>query len=346
MGRSAAVLTMLDLFSGIGGFSLAAEWTGSIRTVAFCEIEPFCQKVLRKHWPDVPISSDIKELRGEDIGTVDILTGGFPCQPFSCAGKQRGKEDDRYLWPEMFRVIQETKPTWVIGENVAGLINLALEDCFLDLEAEGYEVQPLIIPACAVNAPHRRDRVWIVGYSESARKRVRQQKRVDRQIFSEAGRKQGVNLFNASSQNATDTYGNAGNQWRTEPAGQQRAARTANGGYDVADSHSEGLSPQRLEGGLRETQGETRSSPQRRSMLDEVWRTKGRSAQSRLGRMVNGLPAGVHGYFDREPDIPRIATGIKNRVDRIKALGNSIVPQVAYPILQAIAEIEQGVTGQ
>ena len=161
------MLKMLDLFSGIGGFSLAASWTGAIETIAFCEIEPFCQKVLKKHWPDVPIFSDIKELRGDDVGTVDILTGGFPCQPFSCAGKQRGKADDRYLWPEMVRIIQETKPTWIISENVVGLVNLALEDCFLDLEGEGYEVQTFIIPACSLDFPHRRNRVWIVAYSQS-----------------------------------------------------------------------------------------------------------------------------------------------------------------------------------
>ena len=157
-------MKMLSLFSGIGGIDLAAEWAG-IETIAFCEIDPFCQKVLKKHWPDVPIFPDIKELRGEDIGTVDIVAGGFPCQPYSVAGKQGGKEDDRDLWPEMFRVIQETKPTWIVGENVAGFVNMELERTLLDLESEGYETQTLIIPACAVNAKHQRYRTFIVGYS-------------------------------------------------------------------------------------------------------------------------------------------------------------------------------------
>lgn len=309
------MLKLLDLFSGIGGFSLAASWTGAIETIAFCEIEPFCQKVLKKHWPDVPIFPDITKLRGDEVGTVDILTGGFPCQPFSCAGKQRGKADDRYLWPSMFRIIQETKPTWVIGENVPGIIDMGLEDCFLDLEDEGYEVQPLIIPACAINAPHRRDRVWIVGYSESARKRVRQQKRVDRQIFSETGRKQGVNLFNTSSQDAADTCSDTGNQWRTEPAGQQRPARTPDGGYDVADACRQGLQGTERDSSFKQRPGASRSTPQCSCFGGEYWSV--------------------------EPDVGRVAHGIPDRVHRLKALGNSIVPQVVYPILQGIVDIER-----
>lgn len=160
------MLRHLDLFSGIGGFALATEMIWDDVEHIFCEIEPFCQKVLNKHWPNAKIYEDIKKLRGEEIGTVDLLTGGFPCQPFSIAGKQRGKDDDRDLWPEMFRIIKECKPTWIIGENVAGFIEMELERSVSDLEGAGYEVQAFVIPACAVKAPHRRDRVWIVGYSE------------------------------------------------------------------------------------------------------------------------------------------------------------------------------------
>ena len=154
--------THLDLFSGIGGFALAARWNG-YRTVGFCDNEPYAQAVLKKHWPEVPCHKDIREVRGELYAGVTLLTGGFPCQPFSVAGKQRGKDDNRYLWPEMLRVIREARPTWIIGENVAGIVNLALDTVCADLEAEGYEVEPIIIPACAVDAPHRRDRVWIIG---------------------------------------------------------------------------------------------------------------------------------------------------------------------------------------
>ena len=154
--------THLDLFSGIGGFALAAKWNG-YRTVGFCDNEPYAQAVLKKHWPDVPCHKDIREVRGELYAGVTLLTGGFPCQPFSVAGKQRGKDDNRYLWPEMLRVIREARPAWIIGENVAGIVNLALDTVCADLEAEGYEVEPVIIPACAVDAPHRRDRVWIIA---------------------------------------------------------------------------------------------------------------------------------------------------------------------------------------
>lgn len=161
-------MKMLDIFSGIGGFSLAASWTDQIETVAFCEIEPYCQKVLHKHWPDVPIFPNIKKLRGESIGSVDIVCGGPPCQPASCAGERRGQDDDRWLWEEVLRIIQEIKPTWYIFENVNGLLalenGLAFNKLLSQLEDKGYEVQAYIIPACAVNAPHRRDRVWIVGF--------------------------------------------------------------------------------------------------------------------------------------------------------------------------------------
>lgn len=159
----------LDLFSGIGGFALATEMVWEKVEHIFCEIDPFCQAVLKKHWPDAKIYGDIRKLNGRNVGTIDLVTGGFPCQPFSVAGEQRGKEDDRDLWPEMFRVIKETKPRWVIGENVAGFIEMELERSVSDLEGEGYEVQAFVIPACAVEAPHRRDRVWIVAYTDQYR---------------------------------------------------------------------------------------------------------------------------------------------------------------------------------
>jgi DNA (cytosine-5)-methyltransferase 1 len=154
--------THLDLFSGIGGFALAAKWNG-YRTVGFCDNEPYAQAVLKKHWPEVPCHKDIREVRGELYAGVTLLTGGFPCQPFSVAGKQGGKNDDRYLWPEMLRVIREARPAWIIGENVAGILNLALDQVCADLEGQGYEVEPIIVPACAVDAPHRRDRCWIIA---------------------------------------------------------------------------------------------------------------------------------------------------------------------------------------
>ena len=162
-------LRHLDLFSGIGGFALAARWVGW-ETIGFCEIEPYCQKVLAKNFPGIPIYDDVRELTGETVGHVDIITGGYPCQPFSVAGKRRGVADDRHLWPECARLIRELRPRWVLGENVAGHINMGLDDVLSDLEGLGYTWETFVIPACGVDAPHRRNRVWIVAYSSSARR--------------------------------------------------------------------------------------------------------------------------------------------------------------------------------
>ena len=160
------MIKILDVCSGIGGFSLGLEATGGFDTVAFCEYDEFCRKVLNKHWPDVPIYKDLKEIGNEPtrlIQEFDLICGGIPCQPFSVAGKKKGKEDDRHLWPYMYEIIKHKKPTWVIVENVGGFVNVALDDVCLDLEAQGYATQSFIIPACSVQAPHRRDRVWIIG---------------------------------------------------------------------------------------------------------------------------------------------------------------------------------------
>lgn len=171
-------LTHLSLFSGIGGLDLAAERAG-FRTVGQCEFADYPYQVLCRHWPDVPKWRDICTLSGGDfcdrtgLRTVDVLSGGFPCQPFSVAGKRRGTEDDRYLWPEMLRVIKELRPAWVVGENVAGIINMALDQVLSDLEAQGYETRTFVIPACGVDAPHRRDRVAIISYNNAIRRSVR-----------------------------------------------------------------------------------------------------------------------------------------------------------------------------
>ncbi|WP_137670167.1 DNA cytosine methyltransferase [Paenibacillus naphthalenovorans] len=169
----------LSLFSGIGGIDLACEWAG-IETVAFCEREPFPQKVLRKHWPNVPIYDDVCTLTKERLETdgiigsgrtIDIIHGGYPCQPFSVAGERKGTEDDRHLWPEVFRLIQALHPKWFVGENVAGHITLGLDIVLSDLESAGYAAESFVIPACAVGARHRRDRVFIVAHSYGSRGR-------------------------------------------------------------------------------------------------------------------------------------------------------------------------------
>ena len=212
-------LTHLSLFSGIGGLDLAAEWAG-IETVGQCEWAEYPTKVLEKHWPDVPRWKDIRTLTGESFygrtgrRTVDIISGGFPCQPFSVAGKQRGKEDDRYLWPEMVRVIKELRPTWVVGENVVGIIRMALPDILSELEACGYRTRTFLIPACAVGARHRRYRVAIVGYSEHN------------------------GLSSTEIAGGTQKTGR-GQQEGKKKAGEFTGASKSGNGQDVANSHTE-----------------------------------------------------------------------------------------------------------
>jgi DNA (cytosine-5)-methyltransferase 1 len=170
-------MTHLGLFEGIGGFSLAAKWMGW-ETLAWCEWNEFGQKVLRYHFREAEGFGDITKIDFTKYANrIDILTGGFPCQPYSMAGKRLGKEDDRHLWPEMLRVIREVQPTWVVGENVFGLVNwsggLVFHEVQADLEAQGYEVQPYVLPAVSVNAPHRRDRVWFVAFKNTNKNRWR-----------------------------------------------------------------------------------------------------------------------------------------------------------------------------
>jgi len=178
-------MTHGSLFSGIGGFDLAAEWSG-FTNLFNCEWEEFPRKVLKHHFPNAEQYEDIKDFNATAYsGKLDILSGGFPCQPFSVAGKRKGSEDERHLWPEMLRVIRECSPRWIVGENVRGLVSwsdgLVFEEVCADLEALGYSVQSFIIPACATGAPHRRDRVWIVAHSDNKR-----EKRTSRRYASES----------------------------------------------------------------------------------------------------------------------------------------------------------------
>jgi len=156
----------LDLFTGIGGFTVAAEWAG-IETVAHCEVDPECISVIKKHWPSARLHTDIRELDGNDYKHIDIITGGYPCQPFSVAGSQKAQKDDRYIWPEMLRVIAQAKPAWAVCENVYGHIRLGLDSVLHDLESIGYACQSFVIPALATGANHNRERVFIIANSAS-----------------------------------------------------------------------------------------------------------------------------------------------------------------------------------
>ena len=291
-----------SLFSGIGGFDLAAEWMGW--TNAFhCEWEEFPRKVLQYHFPESKSYGDINET---DFtiwnGKIDILTGGFPCQPYSIAGHRRGKEDERHLWPQMLRAIREIEPRWIIGENVYGLVSwndgLVFEEVQVDLENEGYEVQPYILPAASVNAPHRRDRVWFVAYAKNSGCRGRGHKGCEmrkRQLLS--GKQRGHKVGREVER--------CGREWNAT---------------NTQVTRSEG---QRIKG-----QGQ--EEPHGRSV--EVTR-------SRWDKFPTQPP--VCGGDDGIPRELDSITFPKWRNESIKAYGNAIVPQVAYQLFKTIEKHDE-----
>ena len=302
----------VDLCSGIGGFALGFEWAGLSQPVLFCDIEPWSRQVLAKHWPDVPISDDVKELAsdaGRLVPDCDILTAGYPCQPFSVAGQQRGAEDDRHIWPEIFAIVQAKRPDWCVFENVSGHITLGLDQVLSDLEGEGYAIQPFVIPACAVDAPHRRDRVWIVANSDNAGQSASSGPRQgNRKQAWDDTRRGSANVGNSdSSQCCWDIKA-------TEQGGRQQglAARRKN----VADTDSQ-------RGCSRDAQRQDAKTA-RQSPGYQRHDTRG---------METWLP---------EPAVGRVAHGIPRRVDRLKGLGNAIVPQIAMRIGQTIKAVEDG----
>ncbi len=239
-------MRLLDLFSGIGGFSLGLERTG-VKTIAFCEMNTYCQSVLRKHWPHVPIASDIHHLTYENgvlhdadrpiyYGRIDIICGGFPCQPFSVAGRREGTADHRDLWPQMFRVIKEVRPTFVIGENVIGFLKMAFSRTKADLESAGYAVQALVLPACAIGAPHRRDRVWILGYAEHDGSPAAAQQRGTTQADDRPAQRETKNCESSRSACSWDVLPHADDERfkgskRQKIQGQPTFTRQSEGGY-------------------------------------------------------------------------------------------------------------------
>lgn len=331
--HEATKLTHLSLFSGIGGLDLAAEMAG-LRTVGQCEWADYPTKVLEKHWPDVPRWRDIRTLKKESfyertgLQTVDVISGWFPCQPFSVAGKRRGKEDDRYLWPEMLRVISELRPAWVVGENVAGIVNMALDQVYADLENEGYSVQAFIIPACAVDAPHRRDRCAIIGRRAVEAKhngrgrgaaplensdcvRFREPGVLSQQPRRTEFERDGKDVAHAESAECEGTRREA---W-------ERRTESGCCGDDVpnADNGSRSLRGNRELPAVEETAT---------SWADH----RGRAAEYVAGE-----------WWPAEPNVGRVAYGVPHRVDRLKCLGNAVVPQQFYPIFRAIEDIERGI---
>ena len=282
-------MTHLDLFSGIGGFALAARWAG-IETVQFVENEEFAQKVLTKNFPGVPIHGDIKTYRANGIVSPFLLTGGYPCQPFSQAGKRRGQNDDRHLWPEMFRVIQECRPNWVLAENVTGHIKLGLQEVLADLESEGYQSQVFHIGALAKDAPHRRMRVWIVSNSNSGLSNRKGEKICTGRNSPDNGSK--------NVANSNDKRLERHNDWAS-PSLQTEPIQADSGAEDKCE-----------------------------------WGDK-RITQPGLGGTLHD---GISTWMD-EPDIPRVGVKIPDRAKRLKAIGNAIVPQVAYEIIRHMKEV-------
>jgi DNA (cytosine-5)-methyltransferase 1 len=345
-------MRVLDLFSGIGGFSLGLQKSG-METVAFCELDDYCKKVLRRHWPDVPIHNDIKELNGNEYrGSVELVCGGFPCQPFSVAGERRGEEDDRALWKEMYRVIREVQPAWVFGENVTGIISMELDNVLLDLEDEGYATQAFVLPACAVDARHRRDRVFIIGHSESGQS-IEGGEDVAHS-GSKSGRGGAVHTRPEDKGRKTRAAGGKSVLPRSEVAQPDHAE---SGGTSMADSHDkrqlQSKGGQQKVGGWfsdsRKEESEAVADPNKSGV-------QGRSKQGVDGE-VRAQPNDQHterlsrsrvrvsnprrkAEWKPEPDVGRVAHGIPNRVDRLKGLGNSVVPQVVEVIGRAIMEVQ------
>ncbi len=313
-GRRMKRLTHLSLFSGIGGIDLAAERAG-FQTVGQCEFADYPYKVLCKHWPDVPKWRDIRTMTGEDfhartgLRTVDVLSGGFPCQPFSVAGKRRGTEDGRYLWPEMLRVIKELRPTWVVGENVAGIVNMALDKVLSDLEAEGYETRAFIIPACGVDAPHRRDRVAIVAWHNDGKPNGREP------LIAIPREDEGKNA---------------------KPCGVC---------YDVADSNQQGVQGRPEAGNTEGQRADAVEYALRCGECSHVRDPASTRFQNRTAGQIfqpgEEQKPERSGWWPIEPNVGRVAYGVPHRVDRLKGLGNAVVPAQFYPFFAAIAEIER-----
>ena len=368
----------LSLFSGVGGLDLAFEWAGGT-VAAMCEIDPFCRKVLRKHWPDVPLFGDVKEVSGKDesFAAVDVIYGGFPCQPFSVAGDRKGRDDTRYLWPEFSRLVGEIGPRWVVAENVPGILPLAADDVCQDLERLGYSVGIWNFEALSVGAPHRRARVFFVAHSSwcdrdglsaqgtgertghltagGLRGDLPNSALLQREKIKRGEQKRVLQNMGNPEGRGRNHRGNRTNLWAS--SGEDDAPR----GTGAPLPHPHGMRESQPKGSLQNFAGrfgdirtETASDPdpqrceeQRNGIpagqgLCGAERCSGREPQPGMGRVVDGFSPWLDGDWER--GIPRVARGVPDSVARLKALGNAVVPQQAYPIFRAIAEIEKEVT--
>tara|TARA_R100000541_G_scaffold4726_1_gene12130 strand:+ start:121 stop:1140 length:1020 start_codon:yes stop_codon:yes gene_type:complete len=334
-------LNVLDLFSGIGGFSVGLEATGKFKTIGFCEQDKFCQKVLRKRWQGTEIYEDIRNIDGTKI-KADVITGGFPCQPFSTAGKRKGTEDDRYLFPEMLRIIKETQARWVVGENVQGIVNMSegkvLQGIHNDLETIGYEVQSFIIPASSQGAWHKRNRVWIVAANTN---KFGTQVQTERELSS-------IKMFGSSSKNRKTDATNTD-------------SRMCRGGRTIGQSGVEQVRERIYSKKKEQTRKHFRSKTigcdvisSKRNVSDTInigckgHRLQSDNLQNQSNSIENALPSfeKQQTWWETQQLICGVPNGIsyeldKDRTNRVKALGNAIVPQIATEIGKAIIKAEE-----
>ena len=330
-----------SLFSGIGGFDLAAEWMGW-HNEFHCEWMPFPRKVLHHYWPN---SKSYEDITKTDFsihrGTIDILTGGFPCQPYSSAGKRLGKEDERHLWPHMLRVISEVKPTYVVGENVRGLTNwnggMVFEEVCVDLESQGYEVQPILLPACAVGAPHRRDRIWFVASNSNNTRDTTLQCGINENREEKSNKwKQPQHQFSRSRIERTATNSDSIRQHERECDNEEfTSERGINAQHDIAENVEQGDVTNSNSWGIQaRSQREVLEQSNRQASNGFKYVECGNKwqdfpTQSPICGGDDGLPIELDGI-----------TFSKWRQESIKGYGNAIVPQIAYQIFKVIAEMD------
>jgi DNA (cytosine-5)-methyltransferase 1 len=385
------MLKHLDLFSGIGGFSLGLESAGLVETVAFCDFDQYCQQVLNKNFPGVPVYGDVKELnyeklKADGIDQVDIITGGYPCQPFSVAGSKKGEQDPRHVWPEMFRLIKELRPTWVIGENVGGHIKLGLDSVLENLESEGYSARTFSISASSVGANHKRERVWIVansGRSSGGKQSPRNSKSIgcwsfetpewstdtdqiarssegaeimadsdemQRQLLRGQQSEQRQETFEGTSNGSgtsndfsdSESIVSDGGEYREHSEKRKAEGQTRREGCLLADSESikswEQTEREGWENSSRGSSNSRRHSQERTKYVTDANSSRLEEQRRSFTTEQENQASQCGRWWDIEPDVGRVAHGIPKRVDRLKCLGNSVVPQIPFVIGLAIKE--------
>ena len=362
-------MKVLDLFSGIGGFSIGLERAG-FKTVAFCENDTYCKSILKKHWEGVKIYHDVREITRQQYEQdgcelPGIITGGFPCQPFSVAGRKKGTRDNRYLWPEMFRVIKEFKPRWIIAENVRGIVNIqdgvVFERVCTDLESEGYEVQPFNIPASAVGAPHKRERIWFVGYSKHNGSSTTKISGRNFEVDERPSQRQNETLQSkrASGFNNNEDVANSRRSIRGEQSSRNKES-IRSGTFKKtewsSDSDSFARSSERekimantesIGSNGREIHQSKKESREKRIFRSEIGGVSSNMANTNSDRKKwnqsedrQGSRIKQDNWWNIEPNVGRVADGVPGRSYRLRGLGNSIVPKIAEEIGRAILKVE------